>query len=64
MRQRVGEEFHAACIQETVKHGGGGIMFWGCINTRGVGFLDKVDGRLNAEGYIDVLENSLIPSLH
>ena len=64
VRRRVGEEFHAACIQETVKHGGGGIMFWGCINTRGVGFLDKVDGRLNAEGYIDVLENSVIPSLH
>ena len=39
-------------------------MVWGYINARGVGFLDKVDGRINAEGYIDILENSLIPSLH
>ena len=30
---------------------------------KGVGFLDKIDGRLNADGYIDVLENFLIPTL-
>ena len=53
MRLRAGEEFHNACIQEMVKDGGGGIMVWGCTNARGVGFLDKVDGKLNAEGYID-----------
>ena len=28
----------------------------------GGGFLDKVDGRLNAYGYIDALENSFLPS--
>ena len=35
-------------------------MVWRCINARGVGFLSKMAGRLNEEGYIDILENSLI----
>ena len=38
-------------------------MVWGYINAKGVGFLDKVDGRLNAADYIDVLENFLIPTI-
>ena len=62
VRWREGEELNDTCIQMTVKDGGGGIMVWGCINARGVGILDKVAGRLNADGYIDV-RKSLIPTL-
>ena len=39
-------------------------MVWGCINEKGVGFLTKVDGRLNGKGYINILENALIPTTH
>ena len=39
-------------------------MVWGCINSRGVGQLKKVEGRLNASAYIDLLKNFLIPSIH
>ena len=59
-----GEEFMEDCVQPTVKHGGGGIMVWGCINTKGVEFLTKVEERLNREGYINILENALIPTTH
>ena len=52
------------CVQPTVKHGGGGIMVWGCINAKGVGFLTKVEGRLNGEGYINILKNVLISTTH
>ena len=64
VRRSVGEEFRDECLQVTMKHGGGGIMVWGCINSRGVGHLKKIEGRLNAAAYIDLLENSLIPSIH
>ena len=39
-------------------------MVWGCINSRGVGHLKKVEGRLNATAYIELLKNVLIPSVH
>ena len=64
VRRMAGEEFSQDCIQTTVIHGGGGIMVWGCINSRGTGFVWKVEGRLNGEGYINVLENALIPTTH
>lgn len=47
-----------------VKFGGGGVMVWGCITAFGVGFLHKVDGRLNGSAYIDLLGNNLIPTVH
>ena len=59
-----GDELKEDYIKPTVKHGGGGIMVWGCINTRGVGFLSKVDGRLTGEGYINLLGNALILTIH
>ena len=64
VRRLAGEEFAEHCLMETVKHGGGGVMVWGCISSKGVGHLKKVSGRLNAVGYIDVLENTMIPSTH
>ena len=42
VRRMAGEEFMEDCSHPTVKHGGGGIMVWGCINAKGVGFLTEV----------------------
>ena len=64
VKRMVGEELKESCIQITVKHRGGGIMVWGCINARGVGCPSKIDGKLNGERYIDLLEHSLIPTRH
>ena len=50
VRRMAGEEFMEDCVQPTMKHGGGGIIVWGCINAKGVGFLTKVEaewGRLH-----------------
>ena len=43
---------------------GGGIMVWGCMMTQGVGHLALVSGTLHSSGYIDLLENSMIPCTH
>ena len=64
VRRMAGEEFKEDCVQPTVKHGGGGIMVWGCINAKGVEFLTKVEERLNREGYINILENALISTTY
>ena len=42
VRRMASEEFSDRCAQKIVKHGGGGIMMWGCITANGVGLLWRV----------------------
>ena len=60
VRRMAGEEFKEDCVQPTVKHGGGGIMVWGCINAKGVEFLTKVDRR---EGWMGKV-TSIFSKMH
>ena len=46
-------------VKQIVKHGGGSLMLWSCMTARGVGDLQKVDGRLNAKDYISILHGDL-----
>lgn len=39
------------------------VMVWGCISIHGVGELAVVDGRLNHQGYIALLDEYLLPSI-
>ncbi|GFW40569.1 transposable element Tc1 transposase [Trichonephila clavipes] len=43
----------------TVKHGGGGVMVWGCMAANGVGRLNFIDSTLNHMGYINILKENL-----
>jgi transposase len=46
-------------IQSTMKFGGGSLMVWGCMTAQGVGYMCRIDGRMNAELYTDILEDEL-----
>jgi hypothetical protein len=37
------------------------VMFWGCISHHGVGTLTPVDGNINTEKYISILDENLWP---
>jgi transposase len=50
-------------VQGTVKFGGGNIMVWGCMGWNGVGELAEVEGRMDADQYVDILNNHLLPSM-
>jgi transposase len=50
-------------VQSTLKFGGGNIMVWGCMGWNGVGQLVEVEGRMDANQYVDILENHLLPSM-
>lgn len=38
-------------------------MIWGCMTWAGAGKLAKVEGRMNAQQYISILDRSLVPTL-
>jgi hypothetical protein len=50
-------------VQGTVKFGGGNIMVWGCMGWNGVGHLAEVEGRMDADQYVSILEDHMLPSL-
>jgi len=50
-------------LQQTVKHGGGSIVIWGCFAWSGVENLVKITGILTTNMYIDILRQNLEASL-
>lgn len=62
-RRRVGEEFLERNVDKKVKHGGGSLMVWGCITSKGTGRLHRIDGNLTAAQYCDILSKSLLGTL-
>lgn len=47
----------------TKKFGGGNIMVWGCMGWEGVGDMVYVEGRMDADQYVDILDNGLLSSV-
>lgn len=46
-------------LVSTVKHGGGGVMVWGCMSSAGVGNLIFVDGIMDKRVYLNILKENL-----
>ncbi|GFV57606.1 transposable element Tc1 transposase [Trichonephila clavipes] len=44
--------FHTKNVLPTVKHGGGSVMIWGCMASKGVGNLCFIDGIMTARTLI------------
>ena len=61
--RKIGERHRRDCLKPTVKFGGGSVMVWGCFSWWGVGPLVVVDGTLNQDGYVDILNKQLEPYL-
>ena len=40
------------------------IMMWGCFSFNGIGPLKVIDGSLNSDGYINILQSVLIPQMN
>lgn len=39
-------------------------MMWGCFSFNGIGPLKVIDGSLNSDGYINILQSVLIPQMN
>ena len=63
IRCRDGERQHPDCVQQTVKHGGGKLMVWGCFSVKGMGPLIKVNGIMDQTVYKNILVQQARPTL-
>ena len=50
-------------IKQTVKFGGGNLMMWGCMGWEGVGYATRIEGKMDAELYTNILGDELLKSL-
>ena len=50
-------------IKQTVKFGGENLMMWGCMGWNGVGYATKIDGKMDAKLYTEILGDELLKSL-
>ena len=50
-------------VKETVKHGGGSVMVWGCMTWCGPGFICKIDGATDQYLYKEIFEDDLIKTI-
>ena len=60
--RKPGTAHHEANTIPTVKHGGGSIMLWGCFSAAGTGRLVRIEGKMNAAMYRDILDENLLQS--
>ncbi len=50
-------------VKITFKHGGGGVMVWGCMTSQGVGYLCKIQGIMDQHLYKTILEEELMETI-
>ena len=56
------EELKIKNMKATVKHGGGGVMLWGCMSSTGAGNMHFIEGNMNQHVYLDILRQHLVAS--
>jgi len=61
--KKAGEGLSDRLVEGTKKFWGGSLMMWGCMMWDGVGYACKIDGRMDADLYIKILEEDLQASL-
>jgi hypothetical protein len=54
-----GDSLQSHYVKETLKHGGGSIMVWGCMTAHGPGYLCKLERRMDQHVYKEILEDEL-----
>jgi hypothetical protein len=62
VRRRVGEQMISTCVVPTVKHGGRGVIVWGCFAVDTVSDLFTIQGKINWHVYHSILQRYAIPS--
>jgi DDE superfamily endonuclease len=57
--KKAGAPLTAQHVKPTVKFGGGSVMIWGCMTVHGVGLMCRIEGKMDASLYKEILEDEL-----
>ena len=60
--KKKGEAFTLSCIRGTVKFSGGNVMVWISMAWNGTGKLEFIDGIMDSEVYVNILNKNLLAS--
>ena len=63
IRRKVGEELSPKCLKASIKFGGGSVMVWGMISGDNVGPLVRLQGKVNAGVYKQLVKDHVLPVL-
>ena len=58
-----GEGLSDRRVEGTVKFGGGNLMMWGCMSWEGIGYACRIEGKMDADLYVSILEDEFQQSL-
>lgn len=58
-RRKKKEELNPKNTRKTVKHGGGGIMVWGCMSAAGAVNLEFIEETMTKTVYLNILKKNL-----
>ena len=58
-----GEALNDRLVEGTPKYRGGSLMLWRCMCWNGIGYSCKIDGRMDADLYVAILQDELQQSL-
>jgi hypothetical protein len=61
--KKAGEKLSDRLVKGTLKFGGGSAMVWGCMMWEGPGLACKIDGIMDGELYVRILDEDLQGSL-
>ena len=58
------EQLNDRVVEGAVKFDGGNVMVWGCMGWVGVGYATRIEGKMDADLYVSIIEDELQESLH
>jgi hypothetical protein len=61
--KKKGESLSDRLISGTLKFGGSSLMIWGCMFWEGCGYACQIEGKMDADLYVGILEENLEDSL-
>jgi hypothetical protein len=62
--RRPGQRLDPRFTKKKMKHGGGKVTIWGMVTSVGVGHIVRIEGNLNKDLYVEILEDDALGSFH